>query len=102
MANRNLYLVGSVPLSGVVEVFETVSKAFGSRIKQIPDGEVGARIDWITHLETLFRNNPALEPSDEIFAVHDGAAKRQRYRLRSGKTPRDVEFGNLGYADHAL
>ena len=53
MAGRNIYLVGSVPLSSAAEVFETVSGAFGARIKQIPDGEVGERSDWITHLETL-------------------------------------------------
>ncbi|MGE0060750.1 MAG: hypothetical protein AB7T86_01595 [Xanthobacteraceae bacterium] len=102
MTGRNVYLVGSVPLGSVAEVFETVSAAFGSRIRQIPDGEVGERSDWITHLETLFRDNPALEPSGEMFAVHGGMKQRQRYRLRAGKTPRDVVFGNLGYADHAL
>jgi hypothetical protein len=102
MAGRNIYLVGSVPLATTSQVFETIGATFGKRIKQIPDGEVGERSDWITHLEALFRSNPALEPSNEIFAVHSGAAKRQRYKLRSGKTAEDVDFGNLGYADHAL
>lgn len=102
MAGRNVYLVGSVPLGSVAEVFETVSAAFGNRIRQIPDGEVGERSDWITHLETLFRDNPALEPSDEVFAVHAAMKQRRRYRLRVGKTAQDVDFGNLGYADHAL
>jgi hypothetical protein len=102
VTGRNVYLVGSVPLGSVAEVFETVSAAFGNRIRQIPDGEVGERSDWITHLETLFRDNPALEPSGEMFSVHGAMKKRQRYRLRSGKTAQDVDFGNLGYADHAL
>ena len=47
MTDRNIYLVGSVPLGSVAEVFETVSAAFGHRIRQIPDGEVGDRSDWI-------------------------------------------------------
>jgi hypothetical protein len=102
MSGRNVYLVGSVPLASVAEVFETVSAVFGNRIHQIPDGEVGERSDWITHLETLFKNNPALEPSDEVFAVHAAMKQRRRYRLRAGKTAQDVDFGNLGYADHAL
>jgi hypothetical protein len=101
MAGRGIYLVGSVPFATSAEVFEKISAAFGPRIARIPDGEVGERIDWVTHLERLFRDNPAFEPSDEVFGVHAGATKRRRYRLKAGKTPADVIFGNLGYADNA-
>ena len=99
---RNIYLVGSVPLASTSEVYETVGAAFGERIRQIPDGEVGERSDWITHLVTLFRDNPAFEDSDEVFGVHSEAAKYRRYRLCPGVRSEDVEFGNLGYADTAL
>jgi len=101
MAGRNIYLVGSVPLASAGDVFETVSAAFGSRIKRIPDGEVAERSDWVVHLETLFRDNPDFERSDEVFGVHAGAAQRHRYRLKAGKTAQNVRFGNLGYADSA-
>jgi hypothetical protein len=100
-AGRGIYLVGSVPLSSTAEVIETISAAFGSRISRIPDGEVGERSDWVSHLERLFRDHPDFERSDEVFGVHAGAAQRYRYRLKAGKAPRDVEFGNLGYADNA-
>ena len=99
---RDIYLVGSVPLPSTQEVFKTVSAKFGNLIKQLPDGEVGERSDWITHLEILFRRNPAFEPSDEIFSVHSASAKRVRYRMRPGVKPSDVDFGNLGYADVAI
>jgi hypothetical protein len=101
MPGRNIYLVGSVPLSSTAEVFEQISATFGRRIARIPDGEVGARSDWVVHLEELFRNNPDFERSDEAFSVHAGATKRYRYRLKPGKAAQDVIFGNLGYADHA-
>jgi hypothetical protein len=101
MAGRGIYLVGSVPLSSAAEVFEKVSAAFGPRIMRIPDGETGERIDWVTHLESLFRDNLVFEPSNEVFSVHAGAVKRQRYRLKAGYAPQDVNFGNLGYADNA-
>src|SRR6516164_8484417 len=101
MPGRNIYLVGSVPLSSTAEVFGQVSAAFGRRIARIPDGEVGARSDWVAHLEQLFRNNPDFERSDEAFSVHARATKRYRYRLKPGKDAQDVTFGNLGYADHA-
>jgi hypothetical protein len=100
MANRGIYLVGSVPLASTAEVFERVSAAFGDRIARIPDGEVGERSDWVSHLERLFRDHPDFERSSEVFSVHAGAAKRPRYRLKAGKAPRTVGFGNLGYADN--
>lgn len=99
---RDIYLVGSVPLPTTNAVFETVSATFGTLIKQIPDGEVGERSDWITHLEILFQKNPSFERSDEVFSVHDSSTKRVRYRLRPGIKPSDVQFGNLGYADVAI
>ena len=101
MPGRGIYLVGSVPFATTAEVFEQISAAFGPRIARIPDGEVGERIDWVTHLERLFRDNPAFEPSDEVFGVHAGATKRRRYRLKAGEAAPDVTFGNLGYADNA-
>ena len=101
MPGRGIYLVGSVPFATSAEVFEQSSAAFGPRIARIPDGEVGERIDWVTHLERLFHDNPAFEPSDEVFGVHAGATKRRRYRLKAGKAAPDVTFGNLGYADNA-
>ena len=101
MTGRGIYLVGSVPLSSTAEVFEKVSAAFGPRIMRIPDGETGERTDWVAHLEGLFRDHPDFEPSNEVFSVHAGAAKRHRYRLKAGKAPQDVKFGSLGYADHA-
>jgi hypothetical protein len=101
MPGRDIYLVGSVPMANAEEVFATISAAFGSRIKRIPDGETGARGDWITWLEPVFSGNPALEKSDEVFRVHEGATGRRRYRLKPGFAAKDVHFDDLFYADIA-
>jgi len=98
---RHVHLVGSVPLSDAREVFSTVSDALGPRLKRIPDGETGDRSDWITWLEPAFANNPALEKSDELFRIHATGTARIRYRLKPGKTARDVTFDSLFYADVA-
>ena len=90
-----------MPLGSAREVFATVSRALGPHLKRIPDGETGARSDWITWLEPIFANHPALEKSDEVFRVHAGAGAHTRYRLRPGKTAADVRFDNLFYADIA-
>jgi hypothetical protein len=98
---RQVHLVGSVPLSGAREVFARVSAVLGARLKRIPDGETGERGDWITWLEPIFANDPALEMSGEVFRVHAGAKGYVRYRLKRGRTPADVRFDNLFYADIA-
>src|SRR5580700_10301322 len=98
---RNVYLVGSVPMANAAEVFETVSAALGARIKRLPDGETGARGDWITWLEPVFADNPALQKSGEFFRVHASGTGRERYALRPGFGAEDVRFDNLFYADIA-
>jgi len=98
---RSVHLVGSVPLRNAREVFEAVSAALGPCLLRIPDGETGERADWITWLEPLFADNPALEKSDEVFRVHATGVARTRYRLRPGISAKDVRFDNLFYADIA-
>jgi hypothetical protein len=102
MSARNVYLVGSVPMADTETVFETVSAALGPYLLTLPDGETGERLDWITWLEPVFRDNPAFEPSPEVFQLHAGVApKGRRYRLRPGVSVADVRFDNLFYADVA-
>ncbi len=98
---RHVHLVGSVPLTDARTVFETVSAALGARLRRLPDGETGERLDWITWLEPVFAGNPALEKSDELFRVHATGTARTRYRLRPGVAAGQVSFGNLFYADNA-
>src|SRR6478752_4476154 len=98
---RHVHLVGSVPLRDAREVFTTVSSVLGPRLERIPDGETGARSDWITWLEPAFANNTSLEKSNELFRVHATGTARVRYKLRPGKDVRDVRFDNLFYADIA-
>jgi hypothetical protein len=98
---HDCYLVGSVPMANAEAVFSAVGSALGAAIKQIPDGETGERLDWITWLEVVFTNSPALEQSDELFRVHATGTARKRYKLRPGKRIADIHFDNLFYADKA-
>jgi hypothetical protein len=98
---RGVHLVGSVPLADAEEVFRTASGALGSRITRLPDGETGARRDWITWLEPVFAQNPAFRKSGEFFRVHASGTGRERYTLAPGSLPKDVRFDNLFYADIA-
>jgi len=98
---RNVHLVGSVPLANAADVFQTVSAALGPRVTRLPDGETGARSDWITWLEPVFADNPALVKSGEFFRVHASGTGRERYTLKLGFTATDVRFDDLFYADIA-
>jgi hypothetical protein len=98
---HDIHLVGSVPLADAEAVFTTVAIALGPRLKRIPDGETGARRDWITWLEPVFADNPAFRKSGEFFRVHATGTGRERYTLREGAAPQDVRFDNLFYADIA-
>ncbi len=102
MGARNVYLVGSVPMADTATVFETVSAALGPSLLTLPDGETGERLDWITWLEPVFRDNPAFELSAETFQLHGLAAKHRRYQLKPGVAIKDVTFDNLFYADIAV
>jgi hypothetical protein len=99
--SHDVYLVGSVPLGNAEQVFRTVSAAFGSKLKRVPDGETGERSDWITWLRPVFLENPAFELSDEIFRLHETAPPVRRYKLRPGYSIQDVKINNLFYADIA-
>ena len=99
--SHDIYLVGSVPLASAEDVFKTVAPLFGDRLKRIPDGETGKRLDWITWLEPVFSQNPALELSNDVFRLHETARPIQRYGLRPGYTAADVKIDNLFYADIA-
>jgi methionine synthase II (cobalamin-independent) len=99
--SHDIHLVGSVPLASAHEVFEATSQAFGTRLKRIPDGETGKRLDWIFWLEPLFSKHPAFEASDDFFQLHEAAPKLIRYKLKPGCSIDDVTFDNLFYADEA-
>jgi hypothetical protein len=98
VSGRHVYLVGSVPMASAQDVFETVSAVLGPRLKRLPDGETGERLDWITWLEPVFADNPAFQKSGEFFRVHATGTGRERYALKPGLTPQDVRFDSLPYA----
>jgi hypothetical protein len=99
---RNVHLVGSVPLANAAQVFETVAGALGPKLKRLPDGETGERLNWVGHLEKVFEQNDALEREDKIFRIHETAIGWRRFRVKPGKKISDLHFDNLFYADHAI
>lgn len=103
MTAREVYLVGSIPLTRAYDVFTTVADTIGERTPRVPDGEIGDRMMWVQSQWAVFAANPAMEAG----AIPEGGLTRKTgyqipVRVRAGVKPETIDFGELGYARHAL
>ncbi len=94
-----VHLVGSVGLNGVEDVFRMVGPMLGRRLRRIPDGEPGPRRLWVSFQYPLLRSSPFLRPDPS------GALRKTSgfplLCLAEDAAPKDVSFGELGYAREA-
>lgn len=110
--NKELLLVGSVPMDTVQDVFKTFGGQLGGFLPAMPDGEVGPRRHWISRVHfSVLAQHPDLEvvrsPAKENGAdrLHPrNSADSWLFRVRAGVD--DVRFGEqgwrLGYAHEAI
>ena len=116
-----LMLVGSVGLRSVEDVFRTVSRTIGGRLRRLPDGETGPRSLWVYWPRRVLERNDAFEVDPEESArgtrvtaavegvrrwigneaAEQGAPPPPRMRLRAGVDPGEVTLGPIGYAEVA-
>src|SRR5262245_5462846 len=103
---RDILLVGSVPLANAEAVFRAVGQTLGERVRRIPDGETGGRLNWVEWQADVFGKHPSFELSDPEAGLGDWRNKdvsdawkaRSWYRLKAGTDPKKLEFDALGYA----
>jgi hypothetical protein len=107
-SNRPIvHFVGSIPLPDGETVFRTLSKATGTHVLRLPDGETGIRKEWIRFLHDVFAKHPAIELATDVppfkFVQWDGKVVREipRRRVKPGMTPNPDDF-KTGYADMAI
>jgi hypothetical protein len=95
---RGVHLVGSVPLANSEAVFRATAAAVGPWVARMPDGETGARTNWIEWQIPMLGGDPALEvvPPDP-----DHYRPLPRVALREGSVADDVSLTGCGYADAA-
>jgi len=106
---RGAHLVGSVPLASTEEVFVTAAEVLGSHVRRIPDGETGARTNWIHWQYPKLLDHPDLEtdpdiPPRALPSSEDGRATT--FEVRILRTRPGVEAAALvfesGYAEQAI
>jgi hypothetical protein len=94
-----VHLVGSIGLDSVAEVFRTVGKVLGRRLRRVPDGEPGPRRLWISFQYPFLRSSPFLrpDPSGEV-RKSSGFPK---LCLAEGVDAAELYFPELGYLREA-
>ena len=109
---RNLLLVGSIPLNSAEDVLRSFGGALGPSLTAMPDGEVGPRKHWISRIHyQVLATHPDLEivrrpqPEDGVERLNPrDAADSWQFRVREGVAR--VRFGDpgwrLGYAREAI
>jgi hypothetical protein len=104
---NDIMVVGSVPLDNAEQVFRAVGIAFGDRIRAIPDGETGARLNWIEWQAPIFEAHPLFQSAESLpdWRNKDATAKWKAspwYSLRPDADAATLAFGPLGYAKNAV
>jgi hypothetical protein len=108
---RDVLIVGSVPLADAEAVFRAVAGALGDRVRRIPDGETGARINWIESQSPVFERHPMFELARQDDGTDADWRNRQAgekwkikpwHVLKPGADAAKLEFGSLGYARAAI
>lgn len=101
--NKEVLLVGSIPLDTADEVFRTFGATLGPSLAAMPDGEVGPRKHWISrvhyqvlagHAELETARHPAPENGVERLNPRN-AADSWLFKVRDGVER--VSFGDPGW-----
>jgi hypothetical protein len=102
---RDVLIVGGVPLSDPENVIRTVGGVLGFRIRRIPDGETGPRLEWIDWQTEVFGKHPMLQRAPEnegMSADWRNQANLAQWKnmgwhmVKEGLDVKDLRFGNLG------
>lgn len=108
---RDVLIVGSVPLADAEQVFRAVAGTLGQHVRRIPDGETGARINWIESQSPVFDRHPDFELAQQDAGKDADWRNRQAgetwkikpwHVLKPGVDVRTLTFGPLGYAAAAV
>ncbi len=93
-----IHLVGSIGLADTKTVFETLSSLVGARAFYYPDGETGARTNWVMWQGQVFADHPDIVEDGLRNPLVPGLPSSPQYK----PTTDELDFGSVGYAKEAL
>jgi hypothetical protein len=110
--DKNLLLVGSVPLETPQEVFEVCGRTIGAHVPCLPDGETDERIYWIIMLAyRVFHGHPDIRtvkrpPRDRGVEKWKPKDRTELWSFKVKAGVKEVKFADpgwrLGYARAAI
>lgn len=90
---RPVYFVGTIGLDTASDVFSHVGQMLGHNVRQVPDGEVAGRRQWVTYQLPVLRSYRFLQPQPPNRFVP--------LELSDDFDSTEVHFAELGYAREA-
>jgi hypothetical protein len=97
IASRGAHVVGSVSLDSAEDVFRTLARGLGDRLRRMPDGETGDRQRFALWQLGVFDRHSDFEPARERRRIRVAVP----YQLRPGANAARLRFDDLGYARQA-
>ena len=91
--SRPVYFVGTIGLDTSGDVFDEVGRCLGGHIRQVPDGEVAGRRQWVTYQLPVLRSYGFLKPVPPNRFVP--------LELSDDFKTLEIRFSELGYAREA-
>ncbi len=99
---QGVHLVGSLPFDDATTTIRTAAAILGGRLKRIPDGETGERIQWINFQTSRIAATPGFERVGDQPVIVQGGFDVRPLRIKEGVDPQSLVLPSLGYADSAL
>lgn len=102
MTPQGALLVGSVNYDDAETTMRTAAELLGTRLRRLPDGEVGKRFHWILFQPDVLGQAEGIERiGDEPIRFKAGLDVRP-LRIAEGTDAAAIELPSLGYADAAI
>lgn len=98
---RPVHFVGSAPFLSARETFSALAP-LGDLATRFPDGEPGERSGWLLWQTRVFREHEDFVPDVPKTDWRRPDVEINTFRVRPGRDPNDISFGQLGYAREAL
>jgi hypothetical protein len=100
---RNVYFVGTIPLTRPYDVFTILADVVGVRALRVPDGEIGDRKMWVQAQYPVLAATPGIEAGE---LPEGGLTRLTGYqiplRVKASAKAEDIKFSELGYARYAI
>lgn len=99
---QGAHLVGSVNYDDAETTMRTAAEILGTRLRRLPDGEVGKRFHWIMFQPDVLGRAEGIERVGAEPIPFPAGIDARPLRIAGGVDAADIVLPSLGYADAAL